>query len=361
MRIRYRSGCVWRRGDVWYFRAGRNTKAHRIGTTAEYPTETKARKAAQPLLIAANNQEETVTPLTFGALISKYKKEAMPVRVCTSKRYLGILQNHIEPQWKDAALKDVTPYAVEQWLSAKKLAPHTRQNIKSLMSVLFEKAMFWSLIPTNRNPMELITVRGSSKPLAKRHNLSVEEFELLVKHLEEPYDTMAWIQILHGLRVSELIGLKWGDVNWLQSEVIIQRSVVERVEDETKTRASKARLPLTKKEMGLLKSWRQKTPFTDDADYIFASWYTNGKRPLTCQVYAKALKEAAKKAGLPHISTHCFRHTYRSWLTKNNTSAGLTKSLMRHANISTTFNVYGESDISDLRREHEKVVAMFLG
>src|SRR5580700_8232051 len=55
------------------------------------------------------------------------------------------------------------------------------------------------------------------------------------------------------------------------------------------------------------------------------------------------------------VSSHCFRHTYRSWLDALGSPIGLQQRMMRHSSITTTAN-YGDTVASDLREAHEKVV-----
>jgi len=55
------------------------------------------------------------------------------------------------------------------------------------------------------------------------------------------------------------------------------------------------------------------------------------------------------------VSSHCFRHTYRSWLDALGSPTGLQQRMMRHSSIITTAN-YGDTVPSDLRQAHEKVV-----
>ena len=49
-----------------------------------------------------------------------------------------------------------------------------------------------------------------------------------------------------------------------------------------------------------------------------------------------------KAAGIGHISSHAFRHTYRSWLNAVKTPIALQQKMMRHTDIRTTMNIYGD-------------------
>ena len=96
--------------------------------------------------------------------------------------------------------------------------------------------MLWEYIPVERNPMSLVRVAGAGKRTKEPVILSMDEFrKLLAEVTEEPYRTMVLLAACLGLRISEILGLRWGDFDWLRSEVSIQRGVVEGYTDDTKT------------------------------------------------------------------------------------------------------------------------------
>ena len=52
------------------------------------------------------------------------------------------------------------------------------------------------------------------------------------------------------------------------------------------------------------------------------------------------------------------RHTYRSWLDSVGTPVGVQQKLMRHADVRTTMNIYGDAVTEDMRSAHEKIVRL---
>ncbi len=69
-------------------------------------------------------------------------------------------------------------------------------------------------------------------------------------------------------------------------------------------------------------------------------------------------QKAAVQAGIGRIGTHSLRHTYRSWLDSVGTPVGVQQRLMRHADIRTTMNIYGDAVTEDMRSANEKVVRL---
>jgi integrase len=78
---------------------------------------------------------------------------------------------------------------------------------------------------------------------------------------------------------------------------------------------------------------------------------------LVLPIHEKRREGAGKYDG---IGWHTFRHTYRSWLDDTGAPMGVQEKLMRHAQISTTMNVYGNALMTAKREANSKVVRMAL-
>ena len=81
-----------------------------------------------------------------------------------------------------------------------------------------------------------------------------------------------------------------------------------------------------------------------------------GRQPLSYTFVWENLGNAALKARIGHVSSPTFRHTHRTWLDSVGTPVGVQQNLMRHADICTTMNIYGDTATADTRDAHEKVV-----
>lgn len=93
---------------------------------------------------------------------------------------------------------------------------------------------------------------------------------------------------------------------------------------------------------------------------MFVSPYKLGRQPLSYTFLWENLDNAARDAGIGHISSHTFRHSYRTWLDSVGTPIGVQQKLLRHSDIRTTMNIYGDAVTSDMRNAHEKVVRLAL-
>jgi len=162
------------------------------------------------------------------------------------------------------------------------------------------------------------------------------------------------------LRISELLGLQWSDVDWLGKTLRIERGVVKQIVDDVKSSHSAKTMAIADELLEVLKLWRQVSQFSGEEDWIFASPTKLGRQPI-CYTYVwETLTDAAARAGIGHVSSHVFRHTHRSWLDSVGTPVGVQQRLMRHADIRTTMNIYGDAATDDMRHAHEKVVRLAL-
>jgi integrase len=112
--------------------------------------------------------------------------------------------------------------------------------------------------------------------------------------------------------------------------------------DDCKTEGSAKTFALAAEVLDRLKAWRQVTQFSEASDWVFASPYNIGRLPYSYTGTRQELVRAATAAGIGHLSTHAFRHSYRSWLDAVGTPIAVQQKMMRHTDIRTTMNVYGD-------------------
>jgi integrase len=140
----------------------------------------------------------------------------------------------------------------------------------------------------------------------------------------------------------------------------VERGIVERNVDDVKTDESRKSLAVAVELLERLKMWRQATEFSADGDWIFASPLKHGNLPYSYTGVWRELDRASQAAGLGHVGTHTFRHSYRMWIDAIGAPVGVQQKLMRHSDIRTTMNIYGDADTSEMREAHGKVVQLAL-
>jgi len=340
---RHKTGSVRfdrRRGTwnfLWY--DGPTRRSKRIGTKQDFPTKAAAWEAVERLEIIKPKEKDGDT---VRSVIARYEAERMPTRHSTARVYRSFLNNHILPKRGDKPIQAIQPRPVELWLRDLSLSPKSKTHVRSLLHGLMEFAMWAGLMEISRNPISLVQNKGAMKKTRKARSLTVEQFQALLKELHEPFGTLALVSVCMGLRISESLALKWGDVDWLGEQIHIRRGIVEKVVGDVKTEGSARSFPLTGELLERLKTWKQRSDFSSAEDWIFASPIKTGRFPYSYTGVWRELARAAEAAKIGHLGTHAFRHTYRSWLDAVGTPVAVQQKMMRHADIRTTFNIYGD-------------------
>ena len=339
---------------LWWESGKRRSKA--IGSVRDYKSKLAACMAAKAIVDGLKAQQTKDVP-TVDELVARYRTDkgsGMPDRATTRRGYEAWLQNHILPKWGALPITEARAYGVSQWLnSLNGLSPKSKVNIRGVLSVLWDYALLTEEVPAQINPMTLVKIKGAKKPTAKKaRSLTETEFHQLLAALgpDVCWRTLVLVSVSFGLRISEALGLKWGDVNWLEKTITIQRGVVKQIVADVKTAESAQIMMIDDHLLEVLKTWKQASQFSAAEDWMFASVYKLGREPISYTYVWETLDTAATRAGIAHISSHTFRHTFRSWLDSAGTPVGVQQKMMRHADIRTTMNVYGDAAIEDRRK-----------
>jgi integrase len=347
-----------RRSQTWQFFWWADGRRH-SKTLGVFPTKTAAWNAAQQFRIRPPQPKPSSVP-TVSTLVEQYRVERMPKRKDTHRTYQSWITVHILPKWGQSPITDLQARSVEMWLDSLTLAPKSRAHIRGILSSLWNFAMWKQAIPMQVNPIGLARVKGACKRVRQPRSITVEQFRLLLSHLHEPHGTIALMCVCFGLRISEALALKWADVNWFKGTLRVERGIVERNVDDVKTDESRKSLAIADELLNRLKVWKLATEFSADSDWIFASPVKIGRLPYSYTGVWRELDRASKAAHLDHMGTHTFRHSYRMWIDAIGTPVGVQQKLMRHSDIRTTMNIYGDAATEDMREAHTKVVRLAL-
>lgn len=350
-------------GICWYIRFTVDGKRprFRIGLKSQYPTEAKASRAAQYLRDEINNPSAQIANRTFGDVIIRYENEEMPEHYSTRRGYTQIHRNHLKPRWGDILLKDINPMEVRAWLLSLDKAPKTLGNILGQTRSLFRFAMLWGWLPATVNPMSLFTIPGVTKRRRKPRVINPAQWRQLVAAAPTVRIRVMLIgAYCLGLRVSELFGLQWGDFDFLGGRVWIQRAVVEARTGKVKTERSGAPLPLAAKVLESFLELYKDSDLKEPEDWVFSSRYKAGRLPLDSRnLQTKYLVGAGKAIGLDFsLGWHTFRHSYKVLLDRSGVELTVKRDLMRHADVHTTSQIYGEVEMDRMVEANNKAVSL---
>ena len=184
----------------------------------------------------------------------------------------------------------------------------------------------------------------------------------MLTELQQPYKQMVFLAAATGLRVSELLALKWGDINFDSLEIFLNRGVVHQVIGDLKTEASRKPLPLDPDLAQSLIGWRRASAFNQGQDWVFASPEMQGKQPYWPEnLLRRYIRPAADRCGIQKpIGWHTFRHSYATHLKANGEDVKVVQESLRHANSRITLDTCTQALTPAKREAQSKVVRMIL-
>jgi integrase len=357
--------------DVWEYRwrescPGEKRKHRRIvvGSLDTFRDEAVALKAIAALRrdININDARLRAKPLTLAELADHYRQRELATEnewktLSTRTTYEGYLRKWIVPRWGTSNLRAVRAIEVESWLRTLPLARGSRAKIRNLMSVLFNHARRYDFI--DRNPISL--VRQSAKRQTAPDVLLPSEINRLLCSLRNRERTLVLLAAGTGLRMSELFGLKWRDIDFAGKQASVLRSIVKQTVGPCKTEASQKPVPLDPHLVRTLRAWRRGARFRQPTDWVFASPASQGRLPFWGQSLMRHfIRPTAVKLGITkRIGWHTFRHSYSTSLKANGADIKVMQELLRHASTRVTLDTYTQSVTPAKRAAQTAVVAQF--
>ncbi len=363
--------------EVWVFRwrdidaSGKpKMRSLVVGSVKQYSTETAAWKAVSTLRLDINEQtlRPEGQPETFEQLADHYRMIELDLekeserKVRQTKQTYGVyLKARIVPRWGGHPFREIKAVAVERWLgSIDDLSNGTKAKIKGIMSEVFQHAIRYGWLNDGDNP--IFAVRQSAKRTRVTEPLEAAEFRALILELPHKMRVIGIVAATTGLRISEVLGLKWKDIDWKSLQMEVTRSVVDGIVGKCKTETSRRPVPVDEFTTAELLAWRRETAYAEPEDWVFASEKVQGRMPpWSDTLLDRFLQPAAKRAGITKwVGFHTFRHTYSTLLKANGEDVKVVQELMRHANISTTMNIYTKALTPAKREAQSRVVDVLM-
>jgi len=159
---------------------------------------------------------------------------------------------------------------------------------------------------------------------------------LLNEITDNKYQTLFMLAIFSGIRQGELLGLKWSDMDWENSQIHIQRTFNNGRWYDVKTAASNRRIDVGPSMITKIKEWKLACP-PNPLGLVFPNSAGNpiNHNNLVNRHYQPALKDA----GLPKIRFHDLRHTYASLLIEQGENIKYIQTQLGHSSPSVTLNI----------------------
>ncbi|MGA8581351.1 MAG: tyrosine-type recombinase/integrase, partial [Bryobacteraceae bacterium] len=120
-----------------------------------------------------------------------------------------------------------------------------------------------------------------------------------LEQLHQPESTLLLLVTCTGLRCSEALGLKWGDIEPDRKLINVRRSWSMDREGKPKSKASKAPVACIPALAEHLEAWRRESVYSRDEDWVFPSYRNKGRTPRSGSILTKDyIRAAAARAGI---------------------------------------------------------------
>lgn len=339
---------------------GRLRRSEVIGTVAEYPTRRQAMQVLSQKLRALNSGD--ARPQSTQTFAEFVKNEWMPVilptlKYATQKHYRYVLDVHLIPAFGNTQLRNLTREDLQRFLSRKLnggLSWETVHHFKCGLSKILGAAEEWGYISENLARKTKLPRRQYG---SERIVLTPVQMQKLASELREPARSFTLLLVLTGLRVGELLALRWGSIDLNGRLLRVVETVYDGHFDTPKTRRSIRKIPIGPATVDLLTALR---PVTADARaLVFAK--RDGSPLERWNLLRKHLKPAAKRAALSGVTWHLLRHSHATMLDGLGTPIGTMQSLLGHSVPEITREIYLHAIPEEQRRAMESVERLLIG
>ena len=329
-------------------------------TTGKYKSQwftvQGSKKAAQKKLSELLHQLDTGTLMKPGkttvadylqSWLSDQAKPSLSPR--SFERYLGIVQQHLIPSMGNLPLTQLKPEHLQKHYADalnSGLNPRTVRYHHAVIHVALRTAVKWGLVPRN-------VADSVDPPKFKRLQMQTwNEYEVnqfLDAAKSSQYYALFYTALYTGMRRSELLALRWQDIDFIYSQISVSRSL-HHLKDgsyiftQPKSEHSRRTIALPPSAFLMLEAYHKAMEIEarmigstlSDADLIFN---TLGK-PYRPNTITRAWQSLCVKAGINVIRFHDARHTHASLMLKQGIHPKIVQERLGHASIAMTLDIY---------------------
>lgn len=229
-------------GSVWADRYGQNWYSYQDETGKERRHRAVSRDVAERALDEINRAKADGLRVSDGSQSLRdylqywLNSEVAPavmngeLKPATLESYIALIENYVLPTHGALAINAITPIVLNNLRNALRgrVVPQTINAVLSLLSRAFRDAVAWKFI--RANPADRESVRRAKSP---PHADTAPPTEAQVRALLRAADGHRLAPALHvaattGIRIGELLGLRWGDIDWAAAELRIARQLQQR-------------------------------------------------------------------------------------------------------------------------------------
>lgn len=287
------------------------------------------------------------------------------LRPKTSQDYHRVLNKYVYPEFKGLRLTDLTPRYINLFyhsLIEKQVGFRTIRYLNSILRVALKDAIHQGLI--HSNPTEgAILPRWNKKEMRALDQNEVQRFLACAKPSRFYY--FYYLAIITGMRLGELMGLKWEDIDFQNMTISVCRQAQDIrgrgiIFSTPKTRSGIRKIRIQQHTLDAL--LRQKELIQQFKEKAQHKWVENDLvfptvigTPLVSHHLRTDFKNRLSQAGLPRIRLHDLRHTAATLLINNNVPIIVISKILGHSKPSVTLDFYGHCTTA-MQEEASKIM-----
>lgn len=278
--------------------------------------------------------------------LSEYAETFLESRKSTTKKstyntYIWSLDKQILPILGDVELCKIDNLCLQRFAD-EKLKSFSKKSVREFVG-LVKNILNDACLNEIIEPKKFI-IKYPKTENSEYETLSEDDFKKFEEYLlsqEKPHAIGELIMLETGMRIGEMCGLRWEDVNFDNNTIKIKRTVQRIYEPKsktseinvgsTKTSAGERTVPITQKISDYLKSLKK------DGNMYIATGKDTPTEPRTHRQYHTRLM---KKVGIDYITPHGLRHTFATRAIQKGVDPKTVSAILGHSNSNITLNIY---------------------
>jgi len=377
--IRLRTGETERPNGTYLFRwTSEDGRRHSVYA----PTLEKLREQEEQIIVDKHDGVRSdVKSLTVNDLFDLWCQLKRGIKDSTFKNYIYMYEMFVKPSFGQKRAVKVVKSDVRKFYNNladnKVLKIATIDNVHNVLHQVFQVAVDDSLMRINPTDGMLKELKQSHDfDGTKRKSLTISQQKLFLDYLRKEPVYLHWYPVFYimcntGMRVGEITGLRWRDIDLEQGLISVNHTLVyynHRDEkgcyfsiNTPKTKAGERVIPMTE---GVKEAFLMEREYQNEAgieslgrvdgydDFIFVNKDGNVQnqgalnkaikrvmRDCNCEILEK-LTDDSEPVLLPAFSCHHLRHTFATRLCESGINLKVIQDVLGHADVSTTMNIY---------------------
>ena len=278
--------------------------------------------------------------------LEKYK---MNLSITTYNCYMRICKKYIIPLLGDIKLCDIRPIHIQNYVDdlLDLLTPQTIKVHLNILNLALKRAYRLKLIKEN-------VVQFVEVPKNKKYKNEIYNAEDMKKLLEKSRETSLELPIILasglGLRISEILGLTWNNIDFNDFTITIDKITVrdkgQVILKEPKTESSIRTISAPKEIILMLKQLKKDrlaAKLRGEKSHRELIFYDKNLNPIAQDVLSKKFRYFLQENNLKHIRFHDLRHSHVTMLIDAKVPIKVISERVGHSNVNTTLNIYSHA------------------